>query len=163
MAEIIEIDLPGIGKKFTLTTVAGYTITVIAHLDGRRDIYYLKDSEDEDSAHVFSLTDEESRRLSAILGDTFFKPAPIDLLRSALAPTTQIELVRVPSGGPAVGKTLGELDLRRQTGASVLAVQRGDRIVPNPSAGTRVDGGDVLIVMGTAEELKKVETLLGRG
>ena len=159
---MVEIDLPGIGKKFTLTTAAGSTITVIVHLDGRRDVYYLKNSEDENPASFFSLTDDEARRLSAVLGGTFFKPAPIDVLRSVLSPGTQIELVRVPPGFPSSGKTLMELDIRRQTGASVLAVQRGERTIPNPPAATRIQSGDVLIIIGTAEELRGLEGLLRR-
>ncbi len=163
MSDIVEMDLPGIGKKFTLSTASGATIAVISHLDGRRDIYYVKEGGDEESPTVFSLTDEEARKLSAVLGDTFFKPTPIDILRTALASKTQIGLVRVFKASPATGKTLKELDIRRQTGASVLALQRGDQTLPNPSSATKIEGGDILIIMGNEEELKKLEALVGKG
>lgn len=163
MSDVLEMDLPGIGKKFTLSTAAGATITVISHLNGRRDIYYVREGRDDEVTSVFSLTDEEARKLSAVLGDTFFKPTPIDILRTALASKTQIGLVKVASASPAAGKTLRELDVRRQTGASVLAIQRGDQTLPNPAASTIIEGGDLLIIMGTEEELKRLERLVEKG
>jgi CPA2 family monovalent cation:H+ antiporter-2 len=59
--------------------------------------------------------------------------------------------VEVPIDGPAAGRTLRELDLRRTAGATVLAVRRGDTIKANPSAETRVEGGDRLVIMADGE------------
>jgi TrkA domain protein len=160
MNEITESELPGIGKKFTLSTVEGGTVTVIVHLNGRRDVYYSEDEEAEPA--FFALTDEEARRLSAVLGDTFYKPAPIDMLRSAIAAGAGVEL-RVREGWAAVGRSLRELDVRRQTGASVLAIKRGPETIVNPSASAVLRKDDLLIVMGGAEDLKKLERLVHRG
>ena len=109
---------------------------------------------------MFKLTDEEARRLSAVLGDTFYKPTPMEALRSAMSTKMSIDMVQVVKGALAVGKTLQELDIRRQTGVSVLAVQRGNKSIPNPPAATRLEGDDVLIVMGAPEEVKKLEKLI---
>lgn len=161
LEEITESDLPGIGKKFTLTTVEGATVTVISHLSGRRDIYHAVDEEREPS--LITLTDEEARRLSAVLGDTFFKPTPMDMLRSALASKAKIEVVRVPAGSPAVGGSLKELDIRGRTGVSVLAIQRGDETTANPPPGAALAEGDVLIALGAPDEMKRLEKLLHKG
>ena len=158
MDDVTEMDLPGIGRKFSMSTVEGASVTVIAHLNGRRDLYY---SLDEDEKPVLiTLTDEEARRLSAVLGDIFFKPAPMDMLRAALASRADIQLVRVPAGSAAAGMSLRELDIRHQTGASVLAIQRDDQTHTNPPATTTVEAGDVLIAMGTQEDVRKLEKLL---
>jgi len=159
LSEIMETDLPGVGKKFTLTTVEGETVTVIVHSNGRRDVYFSADEEGEEPA-MFKLTDEEARRLSAVLGDTFYKPTPMEALRSAMSTKMSMDMVQVAKGAVAVGKTLQELDIRRQTGVSVLAVQRGNKSIPNPPAATRLECDDVLIVMGAPEEVKKLEKLI---
>ena len=161
MEDITETDLPGIGKKFTLTTAGGATVTVIAHLTGRRDIYHSREEDEEPS--LMTLTDEEARRLSAVLGDIFFKPTPMDMLRSALASKAYIDLVHVLEGSSAVGGSLKELDVRRQTGASILAIHRGEEMQANPPASTKLEAGDVLIALGTPEDMKKLERLLQNG
>jgi TrkA domain protein len=161
LEDITETDLPGIGKKFTLSTAGGATVTVISHLTGRRDIYHSQEEDEEPS--LMTLTDEEARRLSAVLGDIFFKPTPMDMLRSALASKAYIDLVHMPQGSPAVGSSLKELDVRRRTGASVLAVQRGEEMQANPPASVKLEAGDVLIALGTPEDMKKLERLLQKG
>ena len=160
MAEITENELPGIGKKFTLETVEGGTVTVIVHLAGRRDVYYTVD--DDDKPTFFALTDEEARRLSAVLGDTFYKPTPMDMLRSALPAGGGIDLVQIRDGSAAAGHTLGELDVRRHTGVTVLGIRRGQDTIPNPPASTTMLKDDLLIVMGGAEELRKLDKLIKR-
>jgi TrkA domain protein len=161
MAEITENELPGIGKKFTLETAEGGTVTVIIHLTGRRDFYYTVD--DSDNPTVFALTDEEARRLSAVLGDTFYKPAQVDMLRSAIPAGGGIDMVQIKEGSAAAGRTLGELDVRRKTGVTVLSVQRGDEKISNPPAGTKLLKDDLLIVMGGADELKRLDRLVKKG
>ena len=161
MAEITENELPGIGKKFTLETAEGGTVTVIIHLTGRRDFYYAVD--DDARPVVFALTDEEARRLSAVLGDTFYKPAPVDMLRSALPAGGGIDMVQIREGSAAAGRSLGELDVRRQTGATVLSIQRGDQKISNPPASTRLQKDDLLTVMGGADELRRLERLIRKG
>jgi TrkA domain protein len=161
LKDITETDLPGIGKRFAITTASGETVTVISHLTGRRDIYHSA-SEDKEP-YLLTLTDEEARQLSAILGDTFFRPTPMDMLRSALASKAYIDMARLPAGSPAVGASLKQLDVRRQTGATVLAIQRGDEMMANPPATTLLEGDDVLIVLGMPEDMKKLERLLQNG
>lgn len=161
MADITENELPGIGKKFTLETVDGGTVTVIVHLTGRRDVYHSVDEEAKPT--FFALTDEEARRLSAVLGDTFYKPTPMDMLRSALPAGGGIELVQINEGSPAAGHTLGELDIRRKTGATVLGIKRGEDTIPNPPASAKLLKDDFLIVMGGAEELRKLGRLVKKG
>ena len=161
MAEITENELPGIGKKFTLETAEGGTVTVIVHLTGGRDVYY---SEGEDARPtVFALTDVEARRLSAVLGDTFYKPAPMEVLRQALPAGGGIDMVQIKEGSAAVGRSLGELDVRRQTGVTVLSIQRGEEKISNPPASTRLMKDDFLIVMGDAGELRKLDRLIKKG
>ena len=49
----------------------------------------------------------------------------------------------------AVGKTLAEIKLRGLTGATVLAIQRGDESILVPAGHERLQAGDVLAIAGT--------------
>ena len=61
-----------------------------------------------------------------------------------------------------VGKTLGELDLRGKTGATVLAIRRAGTPIPNPKADERLEAGDVLALTGTEDALSAARaTLVG--
>jgi len=63
---------------------------------------------------------------------------------------------------PYVGQTLSDARLRSQSGALVLAIRRSDGdLIPGPMGDTRLLGGDLLICMGTAEQLRLLNSLLG--
>lgn len=63
---------------------------------------------------------------------------------------------------PCVGQTLREARLRLQTGALVLAIRRRDgSLIAGPTGETTLMGGDLLICMGTAEQLRQLNRLLG--
>jgi CPA2 family monovalent cation:H+ antiporter-2 len=59
-----------------------------------------------------------------------------------------------------VGKTLAQIELRGLTGATVLAIQRGDRSVLVPSGHERLEAGDVLAIAGTRDAVEAAKTLL---
>lgn len=66
----------------------------------------------------------------------------------------------IPTGSPLAGSTLGSTDLRRLTGASVVAVIQHGELIANPSPDTIFGEGDQLGLIGTCQELVAVETLL---
>jgi CPA2 family monovalent cation:H+ antiporter-2 len=68
--------------------------------------------------------------------------------------------LRVAAGMRADGATLGQLDLRGRTGATVVAVQRGPQCLAAPGGATRLQAGDVLAVAGTPEALASATELL---
>jgi len=70
--------------------------------------------------------------------------------------------VRLDAGSPAVGKTLAQLGVRGVTGASVLAIVRGEAGVIVPSASEVLRAGDVLAVAGTREAVAAAVELLSR-
>lgn len=63
---------------------------------------------------------------------------------------------------PFVGQTLGQARLRAQTGALLLAIRRVQgELIGGPTAETVLMPGDVLIAMGTSEQLRALNQLLG--
>jgi trk system potassium uptake protein TrkA len=55
------------------------------------------------------------------------------------------------------GKTLRELNMRSKYGINVMAIKRGNDINISPTADDFIKPGDVLVVIGGTEELKKIE------
>ncbi len=70
------------------------------------------------------------------------------------------DLYQVLDDSPAVGRTLGDLDLRGQGGATVLAVARGEEVFLNPGADFVLRPGDTLVLVGTHAELDRTTALL---
>ncbi len=54
------------------------------------------------------------------------------------------------------GKTLAELDLRKRHGVTVLAIKRGKEMIPNPGGDSKVEKGDILVLMGKTEALERL-------
>lgn len=62
-----------------------------------------------------------------------------------------------------LGRSIQELQVRKQTGSSILAVRRRKtgRFDTNPSPELVLEQGDAIIAIGTAEEIARLERLLG--
>jgi len=75
-----------------------------------------------------------------------------------------IEAVGMGADSPAIGYTLEELALRQATGATVLAIMRDGNPVVNPPGDLSLARGDRLLVLGTRDQLERVErVLVGKG
>ncbi len=64
------------------------------------------------------------------------------------------------TGSPADGRSLRELDMRGATGATVLALLRGDEHVVNPSGVVKLQAGDIIAVAGTHEAVESARTMI---
>lgn len=72
------------------------------------------------------------------------------------------ELYQVGAESLAAGRTLADLHLRRRTGASVIAVVRGERSYPNPSPEIDLENGDVLVLVGNHQQIDRAFAYLDR-
>jgi len=68
--------------------------------------------------------------------------------------------IEVPAASEAAGVTLGELNLRGRTGATVVALSRGGQRMPLPSASTRIEAGDLLALTGSGNAIGLAAALL---
>jgi CPA2 family monovalent cation:H+ antiporter-2 len=68
--------------------------------------------------------------------------------------------VRLEDSSPAVGRSLAELNLRGMTGATVLAIRRGEAGAIIPTAHETLRGGDVLALAGTHEAIDAARAVL---
>jgi TrkA domain protein len=160
--ELKETRLPGVGTKFTFTTGYGSRVAVIQHLDGSRELYVFRHTDDEEPAAVLHLEDDEARQLGAVLGGAYERPKIVEELEMALGELA-IEWVEVPAGSPAIGKTLAECAFRARTGITVIAILRE----PEPITGAQPDDviadGDTLVTVGKLGQYPEFRRLLVEG
>lgn len=72
------------------------------------------------------------------------------------APTS----MKIDKDCPSVGKKLSELNLRLLTGASIIAITRGDERILMPSGKETIQEGDTLVLVGTQEAVFLAKGLL---
>jgi CPA2 family monovalent cation:H+ antiporter-2 len=60
--------------------------------------------------------------------------------------------IEVPKDCPLSGRAIGELGVRTKTGASIVALVRGEEAITNPGPDLSLQPGDTVSVVGTAEQ-----------
>jgi voltage-gated potassium channel len=84
----------------------------------------------------------------------------LDVVTTSGGEDMRLEEIEVTPGSPCAERTLRDLHVRRVTGALVIAVRRRDgSLDATPSPDSELRAGDVLIAIGTDEELKALEVL----
>ena len=91
------------------------------------------------------------------------RPNVLDFLELAMH-TDELNMMieEIPLGKSSclVGATIADSGLRKQTGVNVIAIRKASgKMVANPSSGTSLEEGDILIVLGVPEQLNQAEAL----
>lgn len=147
---VYETDVPGVGRKFELEVSDGTRVVVLLHHDGRVELFH-RATPDADSEKLLDLSGQQANRLGSILEGAYFESVSTEDLSVPLGDAI-IEWVEIPEGSVVAGGTLADGDLRAETGASVIAVQRGPDTHPNPDPDFGLEVGDVLVALGTREQ-----------
>lgn len=84
------------------------------------------------------------------------RPRPLAQLLAAV----DVEGVEVVADSWVAGKTLKDLRLRAETGASILVVLRERETIPNPPADLLLRSGDQLVLCGRPEQIEAVRRYL---
>lgn len=155
-----ESTLPGVGKKYVLALDEGGHVAVIVKPDGERQIYHFLEHEDR-PCDVLTLAPEEAQQVALLMAPSMVAAPDRDALQVALG-KLDLEWIELDEGTAMVGRTLLESGLRSATGASVIAVLRGDTAIPNPAADTRFAAGDTLVIVGTPEQCAAARALVER-
>ena len=154
-----ETDLPGIGKKYGILLKSGRELVIIIHNTGRREIYLM---EDEEPSCFIELTDEESKELGFLIAGATYQPIATEKMEMILQQVV-MEWVKVEHGSKFINKTIAELKIRSNTGVSIIAIERGGKVIPSPDPyKEKIEVGDILIAVGTRPQIKAFLELCGR-
>jgi monovalent cation:H+ antiporter-2, CPA2 family len=74
-------------------------------------------------------------------------------------PNVNIAAVSVDDKSFAAGKTLGDLDLRKKTGVTLLAVKREKIMIDHPNLRTKFEEGDIVYILGNPEQVNLASEL----
>ncbi len=74
-----------------------------------------------------------------------------------LDPSSSIIEIKTPKW--MIGKTLGQLELRKKYGISIIGISRKGVLNINPGPNDQLDSGDLLAVLGRNEDLDKLESM----
>ena len=144
--------------KHDFHTEDGREVGVLVHRDGRRDIL-VYDSDDPDTCSAqITFSPSDTRTLSELLGASQVAEA-VGAVQQKVEGLS-IEWITVDGDSTAVGRSIAEREYRTRTGASIVAVIRGDSSIPAPSPDVVVDSGDVVVAVGTTEGLAALRALI---
>ena len=73
-----------------------------------------------------------------------------DLRRVALG--FEIEWVSVPHDSSLANRTIADVAFRQRTGAPIVAIRTADSVEPNPGPNHMLRSGDLLGILGTADQ-----------
>lgn len=160
MTEIEETQLPGVGVRYDFVTDHGQRIGVVHHHGGRREVFFCPVDDPDTAVASLDLTEDEAHTLVEVLG--------VSKVIETLSQLQQVEglaidWIPVDPGSPYAGKTIGDARIRTRTGVSVVAAVRGKTPFPAPGPDFHIEPGDTLVVVGTAEGVKEVSSILEAG
>ena len=158
MTDVQETQLPGVGIRHDFVTRGGERIGVISHRTGHRELI-MYDHDDPDACRqVLRLEEDEVRTLADLLGASQVAETVNHLQQSVEGLT--IDWVPVGEFSQCTGRSLGNLGVRAQLGASIVAVMRGGRTIASPADDFVLAPGDTAVVVGTQEGIREMFALL---
>lgn len=151
-------ELPGIGKRVSFPLSTGQTLVLIIHNTGKKEVYVFNDPDDDEAKFYLTLTNEEARKLAAELLGITYQPTALDKIRT-FRNEIVLEWVEVEKGSFLEGKSIKEAKIRNRTGASIIAIIRGDEIITSPEGDEILKAGDTLIFTGKPGQVELMEEL----
>jgi voltage-gated potassium channel len=134
----------------------------------KSDLFIVARASNEDAAKKLRLAGADRivqpyQAAGQVMANLILRPqvtAFVDVVTTASGTDLRFEEIEVTEACGQGGKSIRDLDIRRQTGALVVALRKRDGTfdtTPTPEA--VLDVGDVLIAAGTEQELRALEAL----
>lgn len=157
---IKETDLSGKGKKFDIETRSGDKVSIAIYDNGKREVYHEATTGHDNK---ITLTEDEARYVSAIIGGVTYKPTPLENIEVAIEDLI-IEKYKLEPHYKAIGKTIGELRVRQRSSATIIAVveQNHSKHI-NPGPDLLLTAGAVVVVIGERLHQQQIRQILLNG
>lgn len=158
MTEIQESKLPGVGVRHDFVTQRGDRVGVISHHNGQRELL-IYDQEDPDFSRAsVRLQEAEANIMAELLGAVHVAQSVTNVQQ--MIKGLAIDWIPIKPAWAGDGQTIAALMIRTRTGASIVAVIRGDETTPSPTPDFKLQSDDLVVVVGTAEGIQKTYNLL---
>ncbi len=158
MTELNETPLPGVGVRHDFVSRSGRPLGVVSHHTGRRDLVVYDRADPDRAVVTVELNERESHTLAELLGGSRIVERMEELPHRIAG--LVIDWLRVDAASPLADRTLAEAEVRTRTGASVMAIVRGELEVPAPGGDDRLLRGDTVVVVGTPESVATLTELV---
>jgi CPA2 family monovalent cation:H+ antiporter-2 len=130
----------------------GATVAVAEELEASLEVLAQTFSRLDVPGNVIDVLLDGFRRDSSGLRPVRAPSQPLEALPTAIS-KTPVATHQLHRGEWAVGRTLAEVNLRAETGALVIAVQKNGRHITSPPADLTLSEGDVLYLMGDESDV----------
>jgi voltage-gated potassium channel len=133
-------------------------------------LYIVARASDEDAEKKLKLAGADRVVLpyataGRVMANLVLKPqvtAVLEAVTTAAGPDLHLAEIEVPPTSAHAGHTIRDIRVRHETGAIVVALRKKDGTfdtTPEPDA--VIEAGDVLVSVGTSDELRRLEDLFG--
>lgn len=156
--DVTEVLLPGVGLRYEFVNHQGERVGVVARRTGEFELVVYEGEDPDAGRSVLQLNSEEADTVAEILGAPRIAERFADLTKEV--PGLLSGQVEVRPGSPYAGRPLGSTRARTRTGASIVAIVRGDDVIASPTPDQMLQAGDVLVVIGTREGIAGVEQII---
>lgn len=153
-ARALVADVSDEGNVSVILTAKGLNeeLTVVSVAEDSRDAEY----------HRYAGADRVIRPRQ-VLGKALANKATLSLSRGfresiELSENFELSELLVKEDSELAGKTIGELQLREQIGATVIGMWANGEFVPVPEADMRIDENTILLVAGSHRALEQVNS-----
>lgn len=151
-------DLPGVGKKISFQTAEKQKIVIVIHHSGKRDLYFFKDTDEDEADYFLSLTPDETREMGAQLLGVAYHPVDDEKMQ-ILQKQLTMDWIKLTPESPFVDKQIAESQIRTHTGASVVAVMHGDEITVSPDIDMVLKAGDTVMAAGKRAQIQRFDAM----
>ncbi|MEV6715400.1 cation:proton antiporter regulatory subunit [Lentzea sp. NPDC051208] len=156
--DVNEVLLPGVGLRYEFTNADGDRIGIIARREGNFEVISYAADDPDEAQPLFRLTTAEADTVAEILGAPRIAERFADLTKEV--PGLSAGQVVVPAESAHAGAPLGHTRARTRTGASVVAIVRGEDVIASPSPDEVLRAGDVLVVIGTHDGINGMRRII---
>lgn len=160
MPDVSETRLPGVGVRHEFTTAGGERVGVLSHRSGRRELVVYDRRDPDVAMTVLHLDRDDTRTLAELLGATQVSEALTSVQQQVEG--LAIDWISIPPGSRFAEATIADGAFRTRTGASIVAVVRGEATVAAPGPEHQFEAGDVAVAVGTPEGLAQLRDLILR-
>jgi len=152
-------ELPEIGTKYEIESPKGDKVAVIFLATGEIELYVLE--ADAEKPAVTRLTSEEARRIGSVLTGALLTMEPEDVEVSfADISDLRIHIHVCPVTKNVIGKSIENLEIRKKTGVTVVAISRKGQSIVSPPPEMVFEEGDLIVATGERAQIKACQRVI---